>query len=59
MKIMNEFTCDECGEMTESEKDDQVLCSTCGGDTQQSCPMCGSIIDSDTKVCPRCREAVA
>jgi len=56
---MNEFQCDQCGEVTESE-DKPAECKHCGHDgLAQSCPMCFSIIDADTKVCPKCLEPVA
>ncbi len=55
---MNEWLCMNCGcGCFSDEKPDACACGN--ADFQQACPMCGSIIDCDTKVCPECKEAVA
>lgn len=57
---MNEFLCNNCGQYSETKEDALKVCPQCGSDElAQSCPMCGAVIDLDTKVCPACREAVA
>lgn len=56
---MNEYTCNECNNDWKSNAE-HPACPNChGNDVAQTCPMCGSIIDEDTKVCPECKEAVA
>lgn len=56
---MNEWLCNSCGETIKSD-DEPKACPFCGGDDiQQNCPMCGTIINPDNKVCPECKEAVA
>lgn len=57
---MNEFHCHDCGAYSKTDAETLEVCSACDSDQlQQCCPMCSSIIDSDTKVCPECREVVA
>lgn len=57
---MTEYTCFKCATLIVAAEPPEV-CPTCGDDTEirETCPMCGAIIDEDTKVCPECREAVA
>jgi len=60
MNLDYEFLCVDCGETILSNTDERVMCPKCQDtNTQQCCPMCGSIIDPDTKVCPECKEPVA
>lgn len=56
---MNEFQCVECAECVFADEQ-PPYCPKCGSDElAQICPMCGCVIDDDTKVCPSCKEAVA
>ncbi len=56
---MNEYRCENCYHFFKSE-DAPAECPSCGhDDIRQTCPMCGSVIDDDTKVCPECKEPVA
>jgi rRNA maturation endonuclease Nob1 len=54
-----EYYCYACEESFTSTRVDCDVCSTCGGNIlTELCPMCGATIDSDTKVCPVCKEVV-
>lgn len=55
--ICNNKFCDN--PVIESDQYDLKRCPYCAeDDIQECCPMCGSRIDSDTKVCPECKETV-
>lgn len=56
---MPNYMCEDCGEEIETTAK-CVECPECGSDDlTEVCPMCGSEIDTDTKVCPDCKETVA
>lgn len=56
---MNEYQCQLCGETTKAD-DKPAECQFChSDDLMQICPMCSSVIDEDTGMCPICQEAVA
>jgi len=61
---MSDFICNkhECAETFTVEIDGSTpvkYCPCCGdSDISETCPMCGNSIDSDTRVCPECRETV-